>query len=179
MAKKRDEVDAILEQQGMGEGVEDGTPAHSMGEKSQATLEGAGNAFSLGFLPQLQARGEQALNAASKWTGLDPSQNTDQELMRNNPGLKIEQPQDNYDTALKYYQQRKAMQQQEMPDQYYGGQLAAQGLMTTPGLIGAARTGIPMAWNAGKAALKYAAPVYLTGKALDIGKEFVGGYQKK
>lgn len=117
--------------------------SHSLGDKSQAALEGYGNAMTVGTLPILQA--------AAQSSGLlypDPNAKLNEELKAK--GVKIDEPEyGNFKTELAQNMARNDMQAKEMPTQYYGGQLGglAQGLVT------AAPLGAKVATTAGKAIL--------------------------
>lgn len=101
---------------------------HSLGTKSQAAIEGFGNAATFGYLPQLQA----AVG------GLIPDPNREVDEKLRSQGITIQQPDDTYVSRRDENIARQEGFAQDLPGYYHGGQAA--GLLATAPIMGAGLT---------------------------------------
>jgi hypothetical protein len=136
---------------------------HSLSEKMNARIQGAGNTFSGGLLPKLQA----GFNATSH----DPHRDLDADLK--SKGFKINQPNWNsYQDQLQQTEADLSRTEEEMPDEYYQGAMGAVGA----GLLGAGASAAKSSMGKGmlgllkspyaKKAAEYGVPLYVLDRIL-------------
>lgn len=103
---------------------------HSVEEKATAAVEGFGNSLSAGFLPKIQALYGASLR--------DPSADIDEQLRAK--GTKISQPEWNsYEAQKQMFEDKRAKMATEMPEQFYGGEVAGTLVGSGMGVAGAAK----------------------------------------